>query len=160
MRRWFALVVVSVIALDQLTKQWIVSTLEVGESIRVTGFFQISHIRNTGAAFGILKGATSFLVLAAIAGVVVFAVIIAKRPPRLVGLAAALVAAGALGNLIDRAFRPAFFRGSVVDFLDFRVWPAFNVADMAVTIGAALLFIASFSSGDTEGDDTHPNNDS
>lgn len=148
-----------VIVVDQLTKQWIVATLPQGRSIRVTGFFQISHIRNTGAAFGILKGATGFLALAAVAGVVVFAVIIAKHPTPLVGIAAALVAGGAIGNLLDRAFRPAFFRGSVVDFLDFRVWPAFNVADMAVTIGAVLLFIASFTSGDNDGDDRTADND-
>lgn len=125
----------AVLAADQLTKLMVVSALSEGSSLRLVGeWLRISHVRNTGAAFGILPGFGGLLALAALIGVAVFAVIVLRRPPAVAGAGAALVLGGAVGNLADR-----IVRGSVVDFVDFRYWPAFNVADSAVTIGAILL---------------------
>jgi signal peptidase II len=125
--------------LDQLTKSAVVATLAVGESRPILGdVLRLSHIRNTGAAFGLLRGFGGVIALAATVGVIVFAAIVVRQPPVLTGLGAALVAAGATGNLIDRIFRG----GGVVDFVDFKFWPAFNVADSAITIGAILLLSA------------------
>lgn len=149
-----------VVGLDQLTKALVLRQLEPGESIDVIGsLLQLTHVRNTGAAFGLFRGASGLLVLASLAGLAFFGLVIARRPPLLTALAAALIAGGALGNLLDRAFRPWPFRGAVVDFIDFRFWPAFNVADMAVTVGAALLLLGSFTEpGDTERHDGRSDN--
>lgn len=134
-----------VVGLDQLTKSLVASSLAQGESIRVLGdVLRISHIRNSGAAFGLLRGFGGLLALAALAGVVAFAAVVVRRPDPLTGVAASLVAAGATGNLIDRLVRGPFGRGTVVDFVDLRFWPAFNVADSAVVIGALLMILASF----------------
>ncbi len=140
-RLWASLVAVGVVVLDQLTKSAVVATLAVGESRPILGdVLRLSHIRNTGAAFGLLRGFGGVIALAATVGVIVFAAIVVRQPPVLTGLGAALVAAGATGNLIDRIFRG----GGVVDFVDFKFWPAFNVADSAITIGAILLLSAGF----------------
>jgi signal peptidase II len=120
---------------DQVTKLAVVRTIAEGDHVRVfDDWLVISHIRNSGAAFGTLRGFGGVLALAAVAGVIVFAVVVWRRPSPMVGVAAALVAGGAMGNLADR-----IVRGTVVDFVDFRFWPAFNIADSAVTIGAILL---------------------
>jgi len=138
----------AVVGLDQLTKWLVVSTLEEGESVRILGdVLWISHIRNSGAAFGLLRGFGGLLALVALVGVVAFFAIIVQKPPAIIGVAAALVAAGALGNLVDRLFRGPIGRGSVVDFVDFRFWPAFNVADSAITIGAVLIVWSELRSG-------------
>ncbi len=149
-----------VVALDQLTKALVLRTVEPGESIDVIGsLLQLTLVRNTGAAFGLFRGASGLLVLASLAGLGFFGLVIARRPPILTAFAAALIAGGALGNLLVRAFRPWPFRGAVVDFVDFRFWPAFNVADMAVTVGAALLLLGSFTErGDTERHDGRSDN--
>lgn len=144
MRLRLVAVMAGVVVFDQLTKFLVVRELAVGESRPlVDGLLYLSHVRNPGAAFGILRGVPGLLALAAVAGVVAFLFIVARDPSPLVGAAAALVAGGALGNLLDRALRPWPFRGTVVDFVDFRFWPAFNVADAAITVGAGLLFAAS-----------------
>lgn len=138
MRVRFAAIAVAVVALDQLTKLWVVRTLDPGDTRPlIDGWLHLSHVRNTGAAFGLLRGLGGVLALAALAGAVAFVVVIIRRPAPLVGVAAALIAGGALGNLSDRVTR-----GSVVDFLDLRFWPSFNVADMAISIGAILFLIA------------------
>jgi signal peptidase II len=135
--RLFALAA-AVVGLDQLTKALVASSLHEGESIRLIGsVLRLTHVRNSGAAFGLLRGFGGLLALAALVGVIAFISVVVRRPPLLTGVAASLVAAGALGNLVDR-----IFRGTVVDFVDFRYWPAFNVADSAITIGALLLLWA------------------
>ena len=101
---------------------------------------RLSHIRNSGAAFGSLKGFGGLLVLAAMVGVVAFALVVVRHPEPATAIGAGLVAGGAAGNLIDRMFRP----GGVVDFVDFRFWPAFNVADSAITVGAIVLLLTGF----------------
>ena len=134
--RFFAIAVL-VVAADQITKLVIVRNVVQGDHIRVLGsWLVISHIRNSGAAFGTLRGFGGVLAMIALAGVGVFAVVLWRQPRTVVGVAAGLVAGGALGNLVDR-----IVRGTVVDFIDFRFWPAFNVADAAITIGVILLVI-------------------
>ncbi|MEX2537718.1 MAG: signal peptidase II [Actinomycetota bacterium] len=130
----------AVVALDQITKSLVVSGLREGESVRVIGdFLRLSHIRNSGAAFGALRGFSGLIALGALVGVIVFIAIVVKQPGLRTGIGAALVAAGATGNLVDRFVRGPIGRGTVVDFVDFRFWPAFNVADSAITIGALIL---------------------
>ncbi len=130
----------AVVGLDQLTKYLIASSLHEGESRQLIGdFLRLSHIRNSGAAFGTLRGFSGLIALGALVGVVVFVAMVVKEPGLWTGLGATLVAAGASGNLVDRLFRGPIGRGSVVDFVDFRFWPAFNVADSAITIGALVI---------------------
>jgi len=132
--RFFA-IAAAVVAADQLTKLIVVRTIPEGGHVRVLGnFLVISHIRNSGAAFGTLRGFGGVLAMIALVGVGIFAVVAWRQPTTIVGIAAGLVAGGAAGNLVDR-----IARGTVVDFVDFRFWPAFNVADSAITVGAVLL---------------------
>jgi signal peptidase II len=139
--RWWAVAITVVVAgLDQLTKLAVVSTLQEGESQRVwDDILRLSHFRNSGAAFGLLRGFGGLFALAALVGVIAFVMVLVRRPAPSMALAAALVSGGALGNLLDRLFRGPIGRGTVVDFVDVRFWPAFNLADSAITIGALLL---------------------
>jgi signal peptidase II len=140
-RRRAVLLAFAVIALDQLTKSLIAANLAIGESRPLIGdLLRLSHIRNEGAAFGMLKGVSGLLALVALVGIVVFAAVVVRRPDPMTSFGAALVAAGASGNLIDRVFR----EGGVIDFIDLRFWWSFNVADSAITIGAILVLIAGW----------------
>ncbi|MDK2925203.1 MAG: signal peptidase [Bacillota bacterium] len=126
-----------VLLLDQITKLAVRRYLLPGESLPVLpGIFHLSYVQNPGAAFGILKYQTGFFI--AITALVVAAIIFyaPRVDPGLLRVALALELGGALGNLIDR-----LRFGYVVDFLDFRIWPVFNVADMAIVIGVGLLFV-------------------
>lgn len=131
--------------LDQLTKSIINTYLKTYESIEVLPFFQIVHVRNTGAAFGIFRGLGNgvFIGISVLAVLVVTALLLTSKEDR---IAFSLILGGALGNLTDR-----LLRGYVVDFLDFYIgshhWPAFNVADSALTVGIALLFGAAILKG-------------
>ncbi len=145
-RRLLALIAGMTVVADQITKAIALSALNDGESIPVIdGALHWTLQRNPGAAFGLFQRApVVFTVLA-----IIIAVVIVVTAPRvrdtLNAVALGLVLGGALGNLGDRLFRPPGpFRGRVIDFIDFRVWPTFNLADVAVVIGAALLAIASF----------------
>ncbi|MFA5145521.1 MAG: signal peptidase II [Candidatus Omnitrophota bacterium] len=132
------IIVSIVLSLDQLTKFLVTRSLEYNKSIPVIkGVFHLTLIHNQGAAFGILKNQVPLFIFTS-----VFAIILiffnlknnnsARR--RSYSISLGLILAGALGNLIDR-----LFLGYVIDFLDFRVWPVFNVADSAITAGAILL---------------------
>lgn len=137
-----------VIILDQLSKLWISSHFSYGEGLRVTGFFNLVLAHNTGAAFSFLNDAGGwqrwlFSVIAIVAAVWIVRLLRQHAAQTLFCFALALILGGALGNLIDRV---AY--GYVVDFLDF-YWglshfPAFNVADSAISVGAALLLLDSF----------------
>jgi signal peptidase II len=141
------MIAAGIIAADQLTKSVVVAFLAEGESQPLIGtVLQLTHLRNTGAAFGTLRGFGGVLTLAALVGIIVFAAIVVRQPPPMASLGASLVAAGATGNLLDRLIRD----GGVVDFIDFRYWPAFNVADSAITIGALLLLYAGMREGSTD----------
>ena len=134
-----------VLFVDQVTKAWVMANLGWHEVYPVVpGFFNLVYITNTGAAFGFLAGAEHwryifFQVISVFAfGVLFYLYRSGPRPTRALFLGCALVSGGALGNLVDRLRYRA-----VVDFLDFHVsgyhWPAFNVADTAITVGAAFL---------------------
>ncbi len=146
-----------VIALDRVTKIWIENNVRIGASIPVIpDFFSIVHTQNTGMAFGLFAdspGPWRTFLLIGVAGVVlVFVGILIWRLPKdtphcplLSAIALGLVLGGAIGNQYDRVVR-----GSVTDFLDVYIgryhWPAFNVADSAITVGAILLAITMLGS--------------
>ncbi len=145
--RWFALAAGIVVA-DQLAKWLMQASLAPGERLAVTGFFNLVLVFNRGAAFSFLANAPGWqaplFVAIALAAAVIVSVLLIRHPGRGVmngGLA--LILGGALGNVIDR-----LRYGHVVDFLDFHAlgwhWPAFNVADAAITVGAVLLILEGF----------------
>ncbi len=135
-----------VILLDQITKLLVLARMELHQSIQViSGFFSLTHVHNPGGAFGFLASNGSILRPLVFFGAAIVALILIlyfhyKTPGsyRLLGAALALVFGGAVGNLIDR-----FRMGVVVDFLDFYIgtyhWPAFNIADSAITIGVGVF---------------------
>ena len=138
-----------VIVVDQITKRVIDSAMQLHQTIELVPYFQLTYMRNQGAAFSFLSGAGGwqrwfFIGLAIVASIFIF-VWLRKLDPsrRREAVAWALVLGGALGNLIDR-----ILYGYVIDFLDVYVgdwhWPAFNVADSAITVGVALLLLDSF----------------
>lgn len=134
-----------IVVFDQATKQLVVSTLVEGESIPVIdGVLHWTFVRNPGAAFSLFTNLPwLFTILAT--GIAIIIAASARKPRTAISAAAlGLVLGGALGNLVDRVIRePAVFRGHVIDFIDLRVWPTFNVADSAVVLGCVLLIIAS-----------------
>ena len=144
---WFS-ASAAIVALDQLVKWIFLSKFVPGERLEVTGFFNLVLVFNKGAAFSFLAGApgwqTPVLAGVAIVASAVISVLILKNKNKFLfccGLA--LILGGAIGNLIDR-----LRFGHVVDFLDFHAmgwhWPAFNVADSAITLGAVLLIVEGF----------------
>jgi signal peptidase II len=144
--RSLALVVaVGVVAADQLTKLWVVATLPGDPIVLIDGVLTLRYVQNPGAAFGILPGAGSLLALAAVAAAVIITLVVRHLERPLETVAMGLVLGGAVGNLIDRIFRgPGLLDGKVVDFVDFDFFPAFNVADASITIGAGLALVAAF----------------
>ncbi len=137
---WLSL---AVIVLDQVTKQLVASGMQVYEVIPLLPFLNLTRMHNTGAAFSILSGASPlfFVALGLIVSIGVLVWLRMNRTgERLVAIGLVCIQGGALGNVIDRATR-----GYVVDFIDFHVagwhWPAFNVADSAIVIGAGLLML-------------------
>jgi signal peptidase II len=129
-------VVVALIALDRATKLWAAGVLRPRGSIPVLPFFELTYVENTGAAFGLGRGANGvFIVVSAVLiGALVY--LLRRWPKKDLVLQAGglLVLSGALGNLYDRvAYK------FVVDFLYLHHWPVFNVADSCITVGACLL---------------------
>jgi signal peptidase II len=144
--RWLWLAA-AVVALDQLTKALVVNFFMRGDELPVTGFFRLVLAYNPGAAFSFLAGAPGwqrwfFTGIATIASVLLIWML-KRGGSRMLCAGVALILGGALGNLWDR-----IAIGKVVDFLLFHYgawsWPAFNVADSAITVGAALLILDSF----------------
>lgn len=131
-----------IIAFDQATKAWVVAALSDGPVVLIDGFLQLRLVRNPGAAFSLLRGAGSLIALAAIAAAILIVLMVRRMETRFEAAALGLVLGGAIGNLIDRIFRgPGLLDGKVVDFIDFDFFPTFNVADSAITIGAALAVL-------------------
>ena len=130
-----------IFVLDQVTKYLIRSHLSLFEVINVLPFFNIVYVENTGSAFGMFKGLGN-IVFIAIASVAIVSVVVLLIKDRENRTGFSLILGGAAGNLADRVFL-----GHVVDFLDVFVgkfhWPAFNVADSALTVGIALLAVNS-----------------
>lgn len=137
---WLVTVAAVVVVADQLTKTWALRVLD-GRTIDVVGSLRLRLVHNTGSAFSLASGLGPLL---AVVGVVVVLVLLRAgrdvqgRPGR---AALGLVLGGALGNLGDRALRDGggFLGGAVVDFVDLQWWPVFNVADVAITVGAVVL---------------------
>ena len=131
------LVALLVFILDRLTKIAAMSNMSYGQSIEILPkIFHLTFILNNGTAFGLLKGQNSLLAFLSIITIIIILIYTAahKGLGRGLSIALGLVLGGALGNLFDR-----IRFGSVIDFFDFRVWPVFNVADSALTIGIILL---------------------
>ncbi len=151
MRKYFFVIAIIVLLLDRLAKWAVDSNIRLHESVVVIpGFFQLTHVENTGAAFGLFADSAAqwkvgALVSFSVVALVVVSALLWKNSHSLstttIGLS--LILGGAMGNLWDR-----MISGRVVDFLDFYVgsyhWPAFNVADTAIVIGAVLLISEIF----------------
>jgi signal peptidase II len=151
---WLA-IAVTVIVLDQLTKMLVEQHLPAGASVVIAAILDLVHVRNSGAAFSFLADASGwqrelFIGIGVIASLwMVWMLARARRGQWLFCLALSLILGGALGNVIDR-----FRHGAVVDFLHFHggahYWPAFNVADSAITCGAILLIADAIIQGRRE----------
>lgn len=145
----FGVISFLVVVVDQLTKWWVKASFAIHDGLEVIpGFFNLVHVRNTGVAFGFLAGSSGswrpwfFSAVAVLALVAIFFMFRHFRSQGVLYLyALASIAGGAIGNLIDR-----LCYGSVIDFLDFYYktwhWPAFNVADSAIVVGAGLFLVA------------------
>ncbi|MBA2351747.1 MAG: signal peptidase II [Burkholderiales bacterium] len=140
-----------VIVLDQWSKLAITLSLTFGDRVVLTPFFDLVLTYNTGAAFSFLSNASGwqrefFIAIALLASIWILYMLYRHAGSMLMNMALALVLGGAIGNVIDR-----FRFGAVVDFLHFHIaeysWPAFNVADSAITVGAVLLIWDSFRPG-------------
>jgi signal peptidase II len=154
--RWSLLLAVAafVLALDQLSKAWVVSELGDGRTIELVGSLRLRLTMNYGSAFSLANGRGALISLLAL---VVVAVLLrtgrhARSPVMAVALG--LVVGGALGNLLDRAFRAGdgFLGGGVVDFVDLQWWPVFNLADSAIVVGAITLFVVQWREGEPGAD--------
>ncbi len=134
------LVCVIVILLDQWVKYYIASSLPLGTSIPVLpGIFHITYIQNPGAAFGILENQQTFFILNGVAILIAAAWFYPrlKQETAWVRYGSAMLLGGAVGNLIDRVWL-----GKVIDFFDFRIWPIFNIADIAIVCGVGCIMYA------------------
>lgn len=141
MRKKSLIIIVAVFILDRITKYFIVKNFYLGESVAVIeNVFHITYITNTGTAFGMLQKYGNILLIFSIVAIILISILIfiKKDISGLNQIAFSLILGGAFGNLFDR-----IFRGEIIDFLDFRIWPIFNVADSAITIGITLLFFYS-----------------
>ncbi len=141
---FLSLLIVSLIVIfDRLTKILFSHTLSLGESLPVVrNIFHITLVQNTGIAFGLFKNHGAVFIIIPL--IMIFLLVFNfyqynynnEKFSRLYVTAVSLILAGAIGNLIDR-----IFYGYVIDFIDFRIWPVFNIADSAITVGAFLLIL-------------------
>jgi signal peptidase II len=144
------------LVVDQASKKWALTRLSGGRVVEAIGSLQFALTWNTGASFSVGSDLELGPYIAVLALVVVgWLLLSGQTGSRLGAISAGMVAGGAIGNLLDRAFRtgPAgapvgFMGGAVVDFIDLQWWPIFNVADMGVVGGALLLVVASIVHGD------------
>lgn len=147
--RWwrFGVLALLVLIADQVTKAVIRATLEPREVIEVFPGFGISRVTNEGIAFGLFPGRQAAVAVLTVVALCAIAVALAGLVARnaTVAAGAGLLVGGSLGNLIDR-----LSRGAVTDFLDFTRWPAFNVADCGITIGAVLIVIGLLQDGEED----------
>jgi signal peptidase II len=146
MRKYHFLIALLVVVLDRLSKWLVASNIALHDSVSVLpGFFRLTHVQNPGAAFGLFAESSSewkvaILILFSIVALAVVSALLWKNSHSMTvtGVGLSLILGGAVGNLWDR-----LLSGRVVDFLDFYLgsyhWPAFNVADSAIVIGALLL---------------------
>ena len=152
--RLMAIVSGTVLILDQLAKVWVEKTMSLYQSIEIIpDFVHITYLRNTGAAFGFLAGGRStlrmvfFILVSAVAiGCISYLLRALSSQQKPLTVSLSLILGGAIGNLLDRVRL-----GEVIDFIDLHWyhihWPAFNVADSAISIGVILLFIQMLRKG-------------
>lgn len=143
----------TVLVVDQASKAAVRKWLPLGASRPILdGVLDLTHVHNTGAAFGIFPGAMAWFMLSAVAVLAGIAYVLWRHAPSdpWTVVALGLIAGGAAGNLIDRALL-----GGVTDFFDVRVWPVFNVADVALDIGVAIVVIRLLFGGEREGGGPH-----
>jgi signal peptidase II len=132
------LLVVLVIALDQLTKALVRGSVAPGGERRVTSFLSIVHVHNRGVAFGFLGGGGALVLAVTFAALALLVAYFLRHPERpLLWLPTGLLLGGALGNLLDR-----LRQGYVTDFVHLPHWPSFNVADICITLGVVALVLA------------------
>ncbi len=138
----FSILLIALVS-DQLTKVAVVASLRLGESVPAEGLFRFTYTTNTGSIFGLFPGQTAALTVASFVGVGILLYFYHAHPwpGRLLRLSLGLQLGGAIGNLVDR-----LRLGYVIDFIDIGIWPAFNVADSAITVGVisviySLLFL-------------------
>jgi signal peptidase II len=140
-RQWLALAVVALAAVvvDQVTKHVVVNNLALGEGVHVVGPLTIRHVQNSGIAFGLFSNATAGVIVVTAVAIGWMLAYFARSGARhpVLPVALGLVIGGSLSNLADRVRL-----GFVTDFLDFRYWPAFNVADSCIVIGVGILLAA------------------
>jgi|SRR5690554_5646266 len=150
----FYVIIFVFLSLDQLLKGIVSQNMLPGDSIPIiNNIFHFTYVRNTGAGFGILAGKRYLLII--ITSLILIGIFIFRyrnKDSRLLDIALAFITAGALGNLIDR-IRLSY----VIDYLDFQVWPVFNLADILVNIGVGLfiIFIWKSEGGRNETDEPH-----
>lgn len=137
------LTVGGIVILDRLTKLYLTNLLDVGESLPVIrGAFHLTLVHNTGIAFGLFKDQGLVFIIVPIIAIVLLGYNVyfyrnnEQQLSRLYIVAFSLILGGAIGNLIDR-----IMYGYVIDFFDLRIWPVFNIADSAITIGAIIIAI-------------------
>jgi signal peptidase II len=145
----FLIVAALVVTFDQLSKLWIRAHLALGESLPITGRLSLTYVGNTGSAFGLLANQTFLLTIVGIASLLLVLLFLRylSRATTLSMVSIGLIWGGAIGNLVDR-----LRFGYVTDFIYFRLWgnfhwPAFNVADAAITVGVFVLIYSFYQSG-------------
>ena len=139
--QWAALAAVGMaaVAADQLTKHIVASKLRLDDEVHVVGPLWIHHVQNSGIAFGLFASATPIVIVLtglAVAWMIAFFARSGARHP-ILPVALGLVIGGSVSNLVDRVRL-----GHVTDFLDFKFWPAFNLADTFIVVGVAVLLLA------------------
>ena len=159
-RKWFLALFAIAYPLDQATKRWIVDDFYYGESLPViSGFFDLTHVRNPGGAFSMFSGGDpgdrlAFFLAAGAIAVALLLVFYWRLPASdwVSGAALGGILGGALGNLTDR-----IVYGEVIDWLDFYIgsyaWPTFNVADSCIVVGVCVLILEVFLDPEDEADD-------
>ena len=142
-RGWLPVATVLVVV-DQITKAWALEALD-DRNIDLFWTLRFNLSFNTGMAFSAGQNWGPVIGVLALVIIAVLLLSLRRQQSRLNDIAVGLIVGGAVGNLIDRAFRdPAWLRGAVIDFIDFQWFPIFNVADMGITIGGGLLVLGSW----------------
>lgn len=134
---FFYAITITIIFFDQLIKYWVTHNLALGQSILFLGnILKLTYVQNTGAAFSLFVGFSSYLALIGIVVSIIILYVHHRAPSKdyYIQFALASILGGSLGNLIDR-----LLRSYVIDYLDITVWPVFNLADIMINVGVILL---------------------
>ena len=132
-----------IVLLDQVSKAWALRDLADGRIIHVIWTMQFNLTFNRGMAFSRGTGIGPIIGVIGLVVVVLLLLSLRRADNTLTRVATGLIIGGAVGNILDRLFRGSgWMRGAVIDFIDFQWWPVFNVADMAIMIGAATMMVA------------------